>query len=127
MTQAQEWVEIERGAYKTQTKCKDVEIDVIVAPDTIMENHPGNWVFGYAIGDQLIKHSKRNYPSHWSLPIKKLRTAKKVALRQTQYLQILKCEECEKPMTEWASGASCWVCLGVLCANDCAANHTCEA
>jgi len=123
MTQAQEWVEIERGAYKTQTKCKDVEIDVIVAPDTIMKNHPGNWVFGYAIGDQLIKHSKRNYPSHWSLPIKRLRTAKKLALRQTQYLQILKCEE---PMTEWASGASCWVCLGVLCANDCAANHTCE-
>ena len=51
MTQAQEWVEIERGAYKTQAKCKDVEIDVIVAPDTIMENHPGNWVFGFAIGD----------------------------------------------------------------------------
>ena len=127
MTQAQEWIEIERGAYKTQTKCKDVEIDVIVAPDTIMENHPGNWVFGYAIGDQLIKHSKRNYPSHWSLPIKRLRTAKKVALRKTQYLQILKCEECGKPMTERASGASCWVCLGVLCANDCAANHTYEA
>lgn len=68
----QEWVEIERGAYQTQTKCKDVEIDVIVAPDTIMKNHPGNWVFGFAIGDQLIKHSKRNYPTHWSLPIKRL-------------------------------------------------------
>ena len=123
----QEWIEIEHGAYQTQTKCKDVEIDVIVAPDTIMKNHPGNWVFGYAIGDQLIKHSKRHYPSHWSLPIKRLRTAKKVALRQTQYLQILKCEECGKPMTERASGAGCWICLGVLCANDCAANHTCEA
>lgn len=123
----QEWVEIERGAYQPQTKCKDVEIDVIVAPDTIMKNHPGNWVFGFAIGDQLIKHTKRNYPSHWSLPIKRLRTAKKVALRQTQYLQILKCEECGKPMTERASGAGCWICLGVLCANDCAANHTCEA
>lgn len=122
----QEWVEIERGAYQTQTKCKDVEIDVIVAPDTIMKNHPGNWVFGFAIGDQLIKHSKRNYPSHWSLPIKRLRTAKKVALRQTQYLQILKCEECGKAMTETASGAGCWVCLGVLCANDCAENHHCE-
>ena len=30
-----------------------------------MKNHPENWVFGFAIGDQLIKHSKRNYPSHW--------------------------------------------------------------
>ena len=124
--QTQEWVEIERGAYKTQTQCNDIEIDVIVTPNRLLKDNPGRWVFGFAINDQLIKHQKRNYPSNWSFPIKRLGQAKKKALKRVQYLQILKCEECGKAMTEIASGAGCWVCLGVLCANDCAENHHCE-
>ena len=96
MTQAQEWVEIERGAYNTQTKCKDVEIDVIVAPDTIMKNHPRELGLRLRPRQPAHKASKRNYPTHRALPIKRLGKAQKAALRQTQYLQILKCEGMRK-------------------------------